>query len=224
MNYIVGQVSFRIEIAGEELCLLPGRGVFWGRESLLMVADWHLGKAATFRAAGIGLPDGDLDEELVRLEEMLDQTGAEELVILGDLAHARAGLSKSLVSHVADWVGSAGIRAGLVAGNHDLAAGLGRTGFPGIEWLGDKVERDPFVLQHAPGKDGAGYVFAGHLHPAVQLGEGKRGGLRAPCFWFGQHGAVLPAFGGFTGGKRIAASAGDRVFVVGGDEVIEMPV
>ncbi len=217
-------MSQKIEIAGEELRLLPGRGLFWVRESLLMIADWHLGKAAAFRAAGIGLPDGDLDEELLRLDEMLAQTGAGELLILGDLAHARAGLSPELVGRVAEWVAGAGSRVGLVAGNHDVSAGLNRASFPGIELLGERAVRPPFVLKHEPGKDEAGYVLAGHIHPAVRLGEGKRGGLRAPCFWFGEHAAVLPAFGGFTGGHRVDAVEGDRVFAVGDGEVIEVPV
>ena len=217
-------MSVQIEIAGEALELLPGRGLFWGRDSVLMIADWHLGKAASFRAAGIGLPDGDLDEELLRLDGMLAQTGAGELLILGDLAHARAGLSSDLLGRIADWIAGAGIRVGLLAGNHDVSAGLNRASFPGIELLGERVERAPFVLQHAPASDAGGYVIAGHIHPAVRLGEGKRGGLRAPCFWFGEHAAVLPAFGGFTGGHRVEPADGDRIFAVGDGEVIEVPV
>ncbi len=43
---------------------------------MLLIADWHVGKAATFRAAGIAVPEGDLDEELLRLDAMLEATGA----------------------------------------------------------------------------------------------------------------------------------------------------
>ncbi len=45
-----------------------------------------------------------------------------------------------------------------------------------------------------------------------------------PCFWFTHESAVLPAFGSFTGGGRIHPGAGDRVFVVGDDGVLEVPV
>jgi DNA ligase-associated metallophosphoesterase len=212
-----------IELAGEKIALLPERGLFWKRASLLLIADWHLGKAATFRAAGIAVPDGGLDEELERLETMLERTGAGELLVLGDLAHARQGLTEDLLERVGAWVAGVGVRVSLVAGNHDRSAGIARVERAGLEMLGDGVARAPFVFQHEPGESGDGYVLAGHLHPAVRLGEGKRGGLRAPCFWFGKACGVLPAFGGFTGGQRIEAVAGDQVFAIGGGEVIAVP-
>lgn len=215
-------MSLTIEIAGEEVELLPERGLFWARRSMLLIADWHVGKAAAFRAAGIGVPDGDLDEELGRLEAMLQRTRAEELMILGDFVHARDGLTEDLVARVAGWVAAAPVRASLVCGNHDRSAGLDRVKRCGLNLLGDGVLHEPFVLQHEPGQSKCGYVLAGHIHPAVWLGEGKRGGLRAPCFWFGNHGGVLPAFGGFTGGHRVDALDGDRVFAVGGGAVIEV--
>ena len=44
--------------------------------------------------------------------------------------------------------------------------------------------------------------------------------LRLPCFWFQPHGAVLPAFGSFTGMASIAPRPGDRVFVVADSAVL----
>jgi hypothetical protein len=38
--------------------------------------------------------------------------------------------------------------------------------------------------------------------------------LRLPCFHFGAHCGVLPAFGDFTGMHVVRPEAGDRVFVV----------
>ena len=56
--------------------LLAERAVFWpGRKSLL-VADFHLGKAATFRRAGIALPSGTTTENVERLGRAIDKTGA----------------------------------------------------------------------------------------------------------------------------------------------------
>lgn len=217
-------MSLSIDLAGERLVLLPERGLFWERGQMLLIADWHLGKAATFRAAGIAVPEGDLDEELQRLDQMLEATGAAELVILGDFAHARSGLTDRLAGRIQAWISECPAQVALLAGNHDRSAGLARVGSLGLELLGDSTCREPFVLQHEPGMSPAGYVLAGHLHPAVSLGEGKRGGLRAPCFWFGKAGGVLPAFGGFTGGRRVEPAPGDRVFAVGDSEVIEVPV
>lgn len=213
-------MSVTIDLAGEKIALLPERGLFWGRDSLLLVADWHIGKAAAFRAAGIGVPDGDLEEEFARLDLMLEQTGAGELLVLGDFVHAQDGLTADLIERVSVWIAGTGVRVALVSGNHDRSAGIDRVARIGIEMLGDGVKRGPFVLRHEPGESADGYVLAGHIHPAVRLGEGKVGGLRAPCFWFGERCGVLPAFGGFTGGKRVAVRPGDQVFAVGGGEVL----
>mgnify|MGYP000930301407 CR=1 FL=1 len=40
-----------IPLLGESLALLPERAAFWGRTRTLFVADFHLGKAASFRKA-----------------------------------------------------------------------------------------------------------------------------------------------------------------------------
>ena len=222
-----GVPSFlNIQIAGEELQLLPERGLFWERSSTLMLADWHVGKSAAFRAAGIAVPEGDLVEEIGRVAAMLDRTGAENLVVLGDFVHAASSLSNTVVGQVEAWfeeMEQRDTRVSLVSGNHDRSAGISRIGKLGIELLPEVCERAPFVLRHEPGASEDGYVLAGHIHPAVRLGEGKAGGLRAPCFWFGKECGVLPAFGGFTGGRRVDAQKGDRVFAVGGGEVIEVP-
>ena len=50
------------EVAGERLVLLPEKAAFWPRTRALFVADFHLGKAATFRSAGIPLPPGTTGE------------------------------------------------------------------------------------------------------------------------------------------------------------------
>jgi DNA ligase-associated metallophosphoesterase len=217
-------MSLNTKLAGEDMVLLPERGLFWERRAMLLIADWHVGKAATFRAAGIPVPEGDLEEEFGRLEAMLGRTGADELVLLGDLVHAGSGLTEATIKRLQTWVSSCGVRVALVEGNHDRSAGIARVARLGLEMLGIESRQEPFVLQHEPSDSERGYVLAGHLHPTVRLGEGKRGGLSAPCFWFGENCGVLPAFGGFTGGRRIGGRAGDRVFAVGGGEVIEVPV
>jgi len=49
-------------VAGEKLVLLAERAVFWPAKKALFVADFHLGKAASFRRAGIPLPSGTTTE------------------------------------------------------------------------------------------------------------------------------------------------------------------
>ena len=215
-------VSLTVEIAGEKLVLFPERGLFWERGSTLLISDWHIGKADTFRAAGIGVPDGDLEEELARLESMVQQTAAAEILVLGDLIHARDSLRGGAIGRVGRWIEENGIQISMVTGNHDRSAGVDRTPLAGIDGFGASLARAPFVFQHEPEPSEQGYALAGHLHPVIRMREGKGGGLRAPCFWFGSRVGVLPAFGGFTGGHGIDPEEGDRVYVLGGGDVIEI--
>ena len=53
---LAGAASFVCR--GERLHLLPERAVWWPAAGLLLVADVHLGKAATFRRLGQPVPAG----------------------------------------------------------------------------------------------------------------------------------------------------------------------
>lgn len=209
-----------VAIAGETLHLLPERAAYWPRQGALLVADLHLGKAATFRAAGLPVPEGGTGADLARLEQALRRTGARRLILLGDLLHARDGRSSAVLAQVASWrAGRPELEVTLVRGNHDRGAGD-----PPAAWRftckGEPWALPPFVLRHHPHESADGYVLAGHLHPAVALRGAGRQRARPPCFWFGARVGVLPAFGGFTGGATIAPRPGDRVFALAGDEVV----
>ena len=65
-----------------------------GRE--LFVADLHLGKAEVFQAHGIPMPsDGD-QGTLNPLLELCHAWSPQRLFVLGDLVHARIGITASL--------------------------------------------------------------------------------------------------------------------------------
>ncbi|MEM8534538.1 MAG: DEAD/DEAH box helicase, partial [Chloroflexota bacterium] len=107
----------------------------------------------------------------------------------------------------------------LVRGNHDQHAGD-----PPDEWgitcVDAPVLLSPFSLLHQPTNPTKGYGLAGHLHPAVQLtGKGQQR-LKLPCFWFGEHVGVLPAFGSLTGTAVVGPEPDDQVYVIADDEVI----
>jgi uncharacterized protein len=209
-----------LTLAGEAVLLLPERALFWPRRATLFVADTHWGKAATFRAAAIPVPGGTTGDDLARLQSALERTSARRLVVLGDLLHARAGRAESTLAAVAAWRrNQLQLEVTLVRGNHDRGAGD-----PPPEWGFDcrdqPVALAPFVLRHTPEASGEGYVLAGHLHPGVRLFGGGRQRELLPCFWFGQHTGVLPAFGSFTGAAPIAPQSGDAVVVVAGDELV----
>ncbi|MDX1645840.1 MAG: hypothetical protein R3304_01755 [Longimicrobiales bacterium] len=86
---------------------------------------------------------------------------------------------------------------------------------------------EPFVLRHEPAGRSpapAGPSLSGHLHPVVKLRGPGGDRIRAPCFWVKPGEIVLPSFGGLTGGAEIRPHAVDRIFAVGDDAVVEVPL
>lgn len=206
-------------VAGEELVLLPERAAYWPRAATLIIADLHLGKAASWRAAGIPLPGGTTDVDLARLGKVARETQCERIVILGDVIHAQSGLSKPVMERWASWQeGHEEVRIEAVLGNHD--GRLRREPLPGLTLRGSPLHIEPFVLQHKPATSPYGYVLAGHVHPGVALGRGREVILRLPCFAFGPGRAILPAFTSFSGTATQGWDLSGKIFVIADDEVI----
>lgn len=213
-----------IQCCDETLWLVPERALFWPRASTLFIADVHMGKEHVFGRTGIAIPGGISESTLTQLFNLVDASGAERLVVLGDFLHAVPKRCESwlrtLSSHLDE---RASLAMSIVAGNHDKPAGQ-KLIDSRIPWTAESAVESPFVLRHEPGSDDRGYVLAGHLHPTWRIGRSRRGSVRAPVFWFGKQGAVLPAFGEFTGGQMIKPEPGDRLFMTGPDCVLSVPV
>ena len=209
-------------VAGERLELLPERVAYWPAQHTLFVADYHLGKAASFRKAGIPLPSGTTSENVDRLDRVVRDTGAKRVLFLGDFLHSAAGRAPRTMARFRAWrEAHPDLALTLVRGNHDA-----RAGDPPADWnfeVMDAGERvGPFVLNHEPGASRhGGYALAGHIHPAVRL-HGSEMSLRLPCFWFGARFGVLPAFGAFTGNAVVRPRRGDQVFVIADDQVLKV--
>jgi DNA ligase-associated metallophosphoesterase len=212
-----------LDLAGEQLRLLPERAVFWPSACALVVADLHWGKAAAFRAAGIPIPGGATRRDLERLDSALARTGARRLVVLGDLFHARAGrVATRTLAELRRWRGQReALEIQLVRGNHDRHAGDPPADLR-VNCLDAPAFLPPFVLRHEPVVSDAGYTLAGHVHPGIVLAGRGLFRERLPCFVVGARMAVLPAFGSFTGLGMVAPEEGERVFVVADDEVVEV--
>jgi DNA ligase-associated metallophosphoesterase len=209
-------------VAGERLVLLAERAAWWPARKALFVADFHLGKAASFRSAGIALPAGTTAENVDRLERALAGRPVEHLVFLGDFLHSAQGRVPATLARFAQWRDSRpGLAITLVRGNHD-----DRAGDPPPEWNVRCVDPGealgPFALVHEPAPVRGGYALAGHVHPAVRLSERGGQSLRLPCFWFGKRVGVLPSFGAFTGSAVVRPRSGDQVFVVADGEVLRV--
>jgi uncharacterized protein len=212
-----------LELHGEVLRLMPERALHLpGRETLL-VADVHIGKSASFRALGVPVPGGTTAETLTRLDAAIARSAARTVVFLGDFLHSRLGRSPATLDALSAWrARHPDLALVLVRGNHDLHAGDPPAAL-GVRTVDDGWRLGPFVCRHAPESADAGYVLAGHLHPAVTLRSVGDGRLRLPCFHFGAGAGVLPAFGAFTGTATVTRLPTDRVFAVADDRVLEVP-
>jgi uncharacterized protein len=209
-------------VAGENLLLLAERAAFWPARKTLFVADFHLGKAASFRRAGIALPSGTTAENVERLGRAIDKSGATRVVFLGDFLHSASGRTQSTLNGFATWRESRGaVELTLVRGNHDKKAGDPPEAFR-MRCIEAGESLGPFVLNHEPGASRGGYALAGHIHPAVRLSASGEKSLRLPCFWFGARFGVLPAFGAFTGNAEVLPRRGDQVFVIAEHEVLQV--
>ena len=211
-------MSLEIEVEGERIVLFPERAAYWIGTRTLLVADPHFGKAATFRSSGIPVPRGTTADALARLDALLQRADVQRILFLGDFLHARRGRSEHTLGAVAHWrAAHRDIAMTIIRGNHDHEAG----DVSGIDGVDAPLIEPPFVFTHVPAAIIDGYVIAGHLHPGADLVGTGRQHVRLPCFWFGARTAVLPAFGDFTGLWPVSPVSGDRVFVIGGGEIVE---
>lgn len=207
-----------VEICGEVFELLPQKAIYWPRIKSVFVADLHLGKINHFRKSGIPLPAKANDRNIEVLIDLLHRTKPERVICLGDLFHSHYNAEWEVFGEIVKHFATMSFE--LVLGNHDIMSDL--------QYVRKKIVThnelviDNFIFTHHPLADNESsfYNVAGHIHPGVCLyGKGKQA-LTLPCFHFGKHQALLPAFGVFTGLARIKPFKGDKVFVIVEDKIV----
>lgn len=204
----------------QTLQLFSERAIFWKEQEILLVSDCHFGKAGHFQKHGINLHGGAEKKDLQRIKSLAALTAAKKIIFLGDLFHSRLNESWEELSALFNTISTEKI---LVKGNHDILPQecYSQAGLSTVEY---HLE-GPFCFTHEPGPfpNKEYYVIAGHIHPAVTL-RGKKSFLSvtAPCFYFGEDYAVLPAFGSLTGNEIIKPGKKDKVFIIAGNGVFPL--
>lgn len=135
-------------------------------------------------------------------------------------ARSRAAATWAAVAHWRE--AHAALELTLVRGNHDSHAGDPPPAWR-VRCVDEPLRLGGLALCHHPRPVPGAYVLAGHIHPAVVLGGRAHERLRLPCFHLGAEVGVLPAFGAFTGMHVMARGAGERVYVIAGDDVRALP-
>ena len=215
------------DTAQPDILLLPGRAALLPASRTLLVADLHLGKAATFRRAGIPVPEGSAQRDLARVAELVRGHEARRLIVLGDLFHARSGCTPevfaefaSLRSQIATTV------VVLVMGNHDRAVGRLPDAL-GLDACVPSLDEPPFHFVHEPATGVAAsardlFTVAGHLHPTISIRSPSGDRLADRCFVAEPVVLILPAFGSFTGGHRIEPTKDMRLWIARDDGVADV--
>lgn len=204
----------QFELCGEKLFLLPDKAIFWPAKKSLIVSDVHLGKAGHFRKHGIPVSRKVHLHDLRTLGQLLHTHHPEQIILLGDLFHSsenREWEDFKAFMKVFDFV-----KFILVLGNHDILKD-----YPHELEVVEQLNIPPFCFTHER-TDSQSYNLSGHIHPGFRLRSIARQGLTVPCFYFADDHGILPAFGQFTGIKKIRPSKGSKVFGVADDNVIEL--
>ena len=222
MSASPGHQTLAVNVAATTLLCSWQRMLFWPDERTLFVADVHLGKAASFRAAGVPIPTGHSGHDLSRISALLTACGATRLVILGDMVHTRTSYSSALDhSFKAFRARHSGVDMILVRGNHDRHAGDAPAAW-GLMIVAEPFVIGPFACCHEPGRAGdSGFELAGHLHPAIRL-QSAREAVTLPCFWRHTYGIVLPAFGSLTGNFTLRLKPSESAIVIAGQQLHEI--
>ena len=209
-------------ILNNTFLLSPERCIFWEDKKTLILSDLHLGKTGHFRKSGIAIPQGVFKEDMQRLVTQLQIFKPQQVIIIGDMFHSESNKEHDLFLKWRQDFSALPIH--LVKGNHDILK---------EEWyaLADitihkcEMAIGNFVFVHdvddcaVPAN---GYIFSGHIHPSVTVRGLAKQALNFPCFYFGKHYAVLPAFSKFTGTYTIEPKAGENVFALVKQSIIPL--
>jgi DNA ligase-associated metallophosphoesterase len=204
-----------ITLQDEQLHLLPERAVWWPAQRAIMLSDVHWGKSAHFRKHGIPMPGGTQRQDAMRLAGLLRRHRAERLIIAGDLFHSK---HNSEVDDFAHWRSAhSALHIHFIMGNHDILPASFYHSI-NLEIAQEGLALGPFYITHDDAQYERLYTIHGHIHPGVSV----PGAGTYPCFAIGAHAMVLPAFGKFTGCKRVALAHYRSVYVVGEEKVMQL--
>lgn len=226
------QLPIPYRIREQQLWLSSDRSVFWEEEKALIVSDLHFGKTGHFRKSGIAVPQTVYKEDLQRLVAQLQFFQPKQLIIVGDMFHSHANKELELFKKWRENFPEIDIH--LIKGNHDILKDewYSETGIRlnhdnllvnHFHFIHDISERtEEFSLTSRKKQSSPNYFFSGHIHPGIRINGAGRQSLCFPCFYFGKHFAVLPAFSRFTGVALIDPEKNENVFAIVKDKIVQL--
>ena len=201
-----------IDCKGEQLILSNERAIYWPAKKMLIISDLHIGKSAHFRKSGIQVPDLVNQTDLQRLTALISEFNPDTLIVTGDMFHNNINSDANAFMHWRQRFTN--LKVILIKGNHDKLKNEDYEAL-GIELHQKELLLWPFRFIHdKPVEADEYYNITGHIHPGVIIYGKAKQQLKFPCFYFGKHCAIMPAFSVFTGLKIIDAEQGDCFYAI----------
>lgn len=192
--------------------------VFDVTKKRLILADLHVGKSAHFRKNGHSMPSYGFENDLKRLQDIMQDYSPKEVLILGDLFHSDHNEEFDKWNKLVASYSETDFQ--LVIGNHDRWT-LTKNRNQRMKFV-NELNEDFIKYTHEPTATLNQVNFCGHLHPGVNLIGTGRQRLKLSCFWLSEKTLLFPAFSELTGLCIIKPKKEDRVFAAVGDKVVEI--
>lgn len=207
----------QIHLREQSFILLPEKALWKTDQSLLLIADIHLGKASHFRKEGVAMPLASQLIDYANLRNLFQKTKPQTVFFLGDLFHSTFNKDWYHFEKLLQEFNH--ITFTLIKGNHDLVPKeiLRKVGIHIIETY---HEDEHFIYSHKPVTFAHNKLnIAGHIHPGIALNGIGRQSARLPCFYLRNNLFLLPAFGSLTGLSIMPYHKTASTYVVLAEEV-----
>lgn len=204
----------KIIVKGEELILLKEKAIYFPQQQLLAISDLHLGKSAHFRKSGLQVPEKLAQNDLKRLQMLVDCYSPKILLVNGDMFHHHE--HNSDIDNFITWRNRyPTLKLLLVKGNHDQLR-VQQYAELNIEVSEPSYATSNFCFIHDAMmcKTENRYPISGHVHPGISMVNKAKQRLRFPCFYFGPQYAIMPAFSEFTGLYMVRPKANEEVYAI----------
>jgi uncharacterized protein len=204
---------------GVELVLTAHRYVRMPAIDAMLLADWHIGKAAHFQQYGIPLPSDYHFQELHQLDLWIRQHQIRHVIVLGDMFHA---LANSDWEHFSFWRSKhPNVKISLVKGNHEKYAASYYARFD-LAVVPQLQLMDMFLLTHEPNDRNKSLInLCGHIHPGYRISLKARTSVSVACYVCDPHRLILPAFGQLTGLHPMKKTRNRQFFAIVEGHLIE---
>jgi len=185
----------------------------------IVVADLHLGFEEEAAQQGYFLPRIQLSRAREVLREAIDSTGADWVIIAGDVKHSFSRLLPSErreLKSLFEFLSSRSVKITVVRGNHDNYLVLVARDYS-VE-LVDELYVDGILIVHGHRKPRGSYperlkaVIMGHEHPSIRLRDKLGFIAKLPAFLSAPYPSlntrllVLPAVGQYQTGTTVSLS------------------